>query len=77
MSDYEHIVISAVRYAIGRTTYMVGITVNYVLKEIEEHKLSEECLDVIAEEIRHTKNLGMDFDKEQWLKLLDKIEEVI
>ena len=77
MSDYEHIVISAVRYAIGRMTYIVELTVNYVLQEIEEHKLSEECLDVIAEDIRHTKNLGMDCDKEQWLKLLDRIEEVI
>ena len=40
-------------------------------------KLSDECLDVIAEDIRHTENLGMDCDKKEWLKLLDRIEEVI
>lgn len=35
MTDYEHIVISAERYALGRMTYIVGITVKYILKEIE------------------------------------------
>ena len=29
MTDYEHIVISAVRYALGRMTYIVGITETY------------------------------------------------
>lgn len=33
MTDYEHIIISAVRYALGRMTYMVELTVNYVLKD--------------------------------------------
>lgn len=77
MSDYEQIVISAERYALGRMTYIVSITVNYILEQIEYDKLSDRCLDVIAEDIRQAKNLGMDCDKEQWLKLLDRIEEVI
>ena len=41
MSDYEHIVVSAVRYALGRMTYIVGITVDYVMKEIADNKLSK------------------------------------
>lgn len=77
MTDYEQIVISAERYALGRTTYIVELTVKYILNEIENDKLSDRCLDVIAEDIRSTKNLGMDCDKEQWIKLLDKIESVI
>lgn len=77
MSDYEQIVISAERYALGRMTYIVSVTVNYILEQIENDKLSDKCLDVIAEDIRHTKNLGMDCDKKEWLKLLDRIEEVI
>ena len=77
MTDYEQIVISAERYALGRTTYIVELTVKYILNEIENDKLSDRCLDIIAEDIRHTKNLGMDCDKEQWIKLLDKIESVI
>lgn len=77
MTAYEQIVISAERYALGRMTYIVELTVNYILEEIEEDKLSDSCLDVIREDINSAKSLGMDCDKEQWLKLLDRIEEVI
>ena len=77
MTDYEQIVISAERYALGRMTYIVEITVNYILEEIENDKLSDECLDIIAEDIRQSKNLGMECDKKCWIKLLDRIEEVI
>ena len=77
MTDYEHIIISAERYALGRMTYIVELTVNYILQEIEDNKLSDSCLDVIREDINSTKNLGMECDKKLWLKLLDRIEEVI
>lgn len=77
MTDYEQIVINAERYALGRMTYIVELTVKYILNEIENDKLSDQCLKVVAEDIKNTKNLGMDCDEEQWLKLLDKIENVI
>ena len=77
MTDYEHIVISAERYALGRKTYIVELTVNYILQEIEEDKLSDSCLDVIRIDIKEAKNYGMDCDKAHWLKLLNRIEEVI
>lgn len=77
MTDYEHIVISAVRYALGRMTYIVELTVNYVLKDIEDNKLSEHCLTVIKNDIENAKDYGWECDKQQWLKLLNKIEEVI
>lgn len=77
MTDYEQIIISAERYALGRMTYIVEITVNYILQKIEDNKLSDRCLDIIAEDIRSAKSLGMECDKVLWIKLLDKIEEVI
>lgn len=80
MTDYEQIIISAERYALGRMTYIVEITVNYILKDIEESKLSDICLNVIEEDIKNAKflkKLGMKCDEKMWLKLLDKIEEVI
>ena len=77
MTDYEQIIISAERYALGRMTYIVEITVNYILEEIESDKLSDKCLDIIAEDIRQARNLGMDCDKKYWLKLLNRIEVVI
>ena len=77
MTDYEQMIISAERYALARMTYIVEITVNYILKEIEEDKLSNRCLSVIAEDIKSKKNYGMEYDRKLWIKLLDRIEEVI
>lgn len=77
MSDYEHIIISAERYALGRMTYIVELTVNYILQEIEDNKLSDSCLNIIRKDIKEARDYGMDCDKKQWLKLLKKIEEVI
>ena len=77
MTDYEQIIISAERYALGRMTYIVELTVNYILEEIEYNKLSDSCLNVIRNDIKKAKNYGMDCDKAQWQKLLNRIEEVI
>lgn len=77
MTDYEHIVISAVRYALGKKTYMVGLTVNYILEEIEYDKLSDECLIIIRRDIKNAEDYGMECDRKQWIKLLNRIEEVI
>lgn len=77
MTDYEHMIVSAVRYALGRCTYIVEITVNYVLKEIEDNKLSDQCLNIIRQDIKSTKSYGNVIHKMQWLKLLNRIEEVI
>ena len=77
MTDYEQIVISAVRYALGKKTYMVELTVNYVMQEIEYDKLSDECLIIIRRDIKNAEDYGMECDKKQWLKLLNRIEEVI
>lgn len=77
MSDYEHMIISAERYALGRMTYIVELTVNYILQEIEDNKLSDQCLDIIRKDIKEARDYGMDCDKQQWLKLLNRIEEVI
>lgn len=77
MTNYEQIVISAERYALGRMTYIVEITTNYISKEIRRGKLSKSCLNIIKRDIEDAKNLGMECDKQQWLKLLELIEETI
>ena len=77
MTDYEQIIISAERYALGRMTYIVEITVNYILQEIEKDKLSDSCLNIIRKDIKSAKSYGMECDKKLWIKLLDRIEEVI
>ena len=75
--DISMILVSAERYALGRMTYIVELTVNYILQEIEQNKLSDSCLDVISNDIKEARDYGMECDKKQWLKLLERIEEVI
>ena len=77
MTDYEQMIVSAVRYALGRMTYIVEITVNYILQELEDDKLSDRCLSQIRDDIKEAKDYGMECDKKSWLKLLNRIEEVI
>lgn len=77
MTDYEHMIISAERYALGRMTYIVELTVNYILQEIEDNKLSDRCLDIIRKDIKEARDYGMVCDQQQWIKLLNRIEEVI
>ena len=57
MTDYEHMIVSAVRYALGRCTYIVELTVNYILQEIEGNKLSDRCLSQIRYDIRNANSL--------------------
>ena len=77
MSNYEHIVVSAVRYALGRMTYIVELTVDYILEQIEDDKLSDYCLSLIEKDIENAENLGMECDKQKWMQLKNRIEEVI
>lgn len=77
MTDYEHMIVSAVRYALGRMTYIVSLTVNYVLKDIEENKLSKYCLSIMKKDIENEKYLGMPCDAREWKRLLYKINENI
>lgn len=75
ITDYEHMIISAVRYALGRMTYIVNLTVDYVLKDIEKNKLSRNCLSVIKQDIESEKHLGMECDEKDWQRLLDRIKK--
>ena len=77
MSDYEEMIISAARYALGRMTYIVKTTVDYVLKDIEEKKLGEKCLWIIRSDIQYANSLGMECDIKEWKRLENKINEVL
>lgn len=83
MVAYEHMIVSAVRYALGRLTYIVGLTVDYVLKDIEQKKLSQKCLYIMKQDITEEMSpdkLSVDpiFTADcikEWQRLLDRIEK--
>ena len=73
ITDYEHMMISALRYAIGRRTYIVEITCNYVAKQIPN--LSENCKKVMIHDIEHPlAGYGDVWDRKDWMELLKKLK---
>lgn len=75
VSDYEHMLISALRYALGRRTYVVEITVDYIIKELP--KLSEKCKNIMIEDIEHPLyGYGDECDRVDWMRLLDELKKV-
>lgn len=64
-NDFETILISAVRYALGRQTYVVSTTVEYIKPLIP--KLSDTTLYVMERDIRDAKNKGsLEIDEPEW-----------
>ena len=80
MSDEELMLVSAVRYALGRMTYMVGITCRYVTSKLPE--LSEHCIHIIIRDIeeemeryhRCGQMRGMECDEKEWMRLLERLK---
>lgn len=80
MSDDELIVACAVRYALGRMSYIVGVVCDYVASK--KDTLSQNCIKIIIrdieEEMEHYHRLGhalgMECDEKHWEKLLCELK---
>ena len=73
MNEEEQIFISAVRYALGRMSYIVGVTVEFMISK----SLSQKCKDVMIRDIEEAiknENTGMYFDQIEWIKLLEHLK---
>lgn len=74
ITDYEHMLISALRYALGRRTYIVSLTTDYIARQIP--KLSGRCIDVMIHDIKNPYGgYGDPWDKTDWMCLLEQLEE--
>lgn len=81
MTMKETVVICAVRYALGRMSYVVSDVCDYVNFHTEE--LSSGCIRVIMRDIdeelamchRVGKTCGMECDEAEWVKLLEVLRE--
>lgn len=72
ITDYEYMLISALRYALGRRTYIVGMTAEYIENELP--KLSDQCKAIMIEDIERQEQLGNECDREDWMQLLEKLK---
>ena len=76
MTPEEQMLISAVRYALGRMSYIVGITCEFVATV--RGKLSKQCIEIIIRDIEEEMKryhdfgqlLGMECDERTWENLL-------
>ena len=81
MTHEEQIIICAVRYALGRMSYIVGIVCEYVA--MKKPELSKECISIIIRDIEEELNryhdagqlLGMECDEKNWIWLLETLKE--
>jgi len=70
--DIYLFLLSAVRYALGRRTYIVG----WACKQVRTIApgLSADQRKIIAESIRRCEDYGDVYDKREWLGLLEWLE---
>lgn len=81
MKPEEMMLISAVRYALGRRSYIVPETCSFVASV--KDKLSQHCIDIIIRDIgegfemyhRSGHLMGMECDEADWRVLLRRLKE--
>lgn len=68
--DFQEMLVSAERYALGRMTYIVSVTVNYISPLIRS--LDMKYINIMIDDIVSHSDLGygMDMDKADWMRLL-------
>ena len=76
--DFELMMISAMRYALGRATYMPSITIDYIRMLMS--RLSANTLHVmerdIREEVERYERMGWElYMKHEWVQLMNDINE--
>lgn len=80
MTHEEQILICAVRYALGRMSYIVDVVAEYVA--LKQPELSKECINIIIRDIKRGLGIYHDMwqtscmgcDEMTWLRLLEKLK---
>lgn len=70
MTDFEQICLCAVRYGLGRQTYITGVIADFMMRQ----HLGDKCKAVMARDIQEAQKkdrLGAECDKKSWLNLLE------
>ena len=72
--DLSAMLVCAVRYALGRRTYIVDWTCEFITNNL--HLITEKDKNVMIRDIKHQERYGYgdDCDKSDWLKLLKTLE---
>lgn len=71
-NQLSEMLICAERYALGRMTYVVKDVCVFIGDNL--HLLLDKDRAVMIEDIERAEDYGMDFDKEYWMELLEKLK---
>lgn len=69
--NFQEMLVSAERYALGRMTYIVSLTVDYISPLIKS--LDMKYINIMIDDIDRQREYGMDMDKDEWMKLLGRL----
>ena len=74
LKDISAMLLSAERYALGRRTYIVDWTCEFISNNL--HLLSDKDKHVMIRDIKYQEKIGYgdECDKEDWLRLLKILE---
>lgn len=83
MNHEETILVCAVRYGLGRMSYIVDTICEYV--DENKKKLTKECINVLIRDIKEELEryhiagsyLGMECDEKRWKRLLEVLEKEV
>ena len=77
--DFGAICNCAVRYAVGRRTYMPSLVIDFITPHLGE--LSDQTLWCFQRDLEERKNdffdFGDEFDKANWMSFLDAVNKEI
>lgn len=73
LEDISMVLVSAERYALGRSTYIVGWTCETIKNNL--HLLTDKDKQVMIRDIRQAEYFGQPLDKVEWMNLLQVLEE--
>ena len=81
MTDHEQMIISALRYALGRRSYIMSCTEDYILKMLRG-KVSENfvavCIQDISEYYKEAERMKWDLKgSHDWKPLLEELKSKI
>ena len=72
--DFQQMMVSALRYALGRQSYIVGLTIEYLEWKIP--LMDKKYLTIMSRDIEEEKWLQMpESIDECWVRLKEKIDE--
>lgn len=72
----DHMIVSAVRYALGRSTYIVGWTVDEIIRIWDELPATAQTLITrdVGDALSNEWPQMMEMDRDEWVRLIEFTE---